>query len=85
MVFEAGMAACEGEVGGSRAAREKRAPFSSWAGKRSSEEDLTSAEMEQVLPPQVHVNLRCMMLTSQFPHGIVKIFELMSSFTLRPI
>ena len=53
MIFEAGMAASEGEVGGSRPAREKRAPFSSWAGKRSSEEDLSSAEMEQVLPLEV--------------------------------
>jgi hypothetical protein len=48
VVFEASLVLGEGEVGGSRPVREKRAPFSSWAGKRSSEEDLSSAEMAQV-------------------------------------
>ncbi len=48
VVFEASLVLGEGEVGGSRPVREKRAPFSSWAGKRSSEEDLSAAEMAQV-------------------------------------
>ena len=48
VAFEAGRVVSEGEVGGLRPVREKRAPFSSWAGKRSSEEEMPSAEMEQV-------------------------------------
>jgi len=49
VVFEASLVLGEGEVGGSRPVREKRAPFSSWAGKRSSEEDLSAAEMAQLV------------------------------------
>jgi hypothetical protein len=52
IAFESGIVSCQDEL---EATRERRAPFSSWAGKRSSGEDLTSAEMDQVNESKINL------------------------------